>query len=75
MEQIVNYLLMVQKLFNLKQKILRLYQIRFVSNVSKDISVDNMKKTGLNGYVYDFSFDYHAITVDDNLTSQVFNKK
>ena len=34
-----------------------------------------MKKTGLNGYVYDFSFDYHAITVDDNLTSQVFNKK
>ena len=66
---------MVQKLFNLKQKILRLYQIHFVSNVSKDISVDNMKKTGLNGYVYDFSFDYHAITVDDNLTSQVFNKK
>ena len=66
---------MVQKLFNLKQKILRLYQIRFVSNVSKDISVDNMKKTGLNGYVYDLSFDYHAITVDDNLTSQVFNKK
>ena len=65
---------MVQKLFNLKQKILRLYQIHFVSNVSKDISVDNMKKTGLNGYVYDFSFDYHAITVDDNLTSQVFNK-
>ena len=66
---------MVQKLFNLKQKILRLYQIHFVSNVSKDISVDNMKKTGLNGYVYDFSFDYDAIAVDDNLTSQVFNEK
>ena len=66
---------MVQKLFNLKQKILRLYQIHFVSNISKDISVDNMKKTGLNGYVYDFSFDYDAIAVDDNLTSQVFNEK
>ena len=23
--------------------------------ISKDFSVDNMKKTGLNGYVYDFS--------------------
>ena len=34
-----------------------------------------MKKTGLNGYVYDFSFDYDAIAVDDNLTSQVFNEK
>ena len=24
-----------------------------------------MKKTGSNGYVYDFSLDYAAITVDD----------
>ena len=29
-----------------------------LGNVSKDYSVDNMKKTGLNGYVYDFSVDY-----------------
>ena len=34
-------------------------------NISKDFSVDNMKKTGLNGYVYDFSVDYD--TVDDIL--------
>ena len=34
-------------------------------NISKDFSVDNMKKTGLNGYVYDFSVDYDAIAVDD----------
>ena len=27
----------------------------------------NMKKTGLNGYLYDFSVDYDAITVDDTL--------
>ena len=27
--------------------------------------VDNIKKTGLNGYVYDFSVDYDAIAVDD----------
>ena len=26
-----------------------------------------MKKTGLNGYVYDFSVDYNAISVDDTL--------
>ena len=26
-----------------------------------------MKKTGLNGYVYDFSVDYDAVAVDDIL--------
>ena len=26
---------------------------------------DNIKKTGLKGYVYDFSTDYSAIDVDD----------
>ena len=26
-----------------------------------------MKKTGLNGYVFDFSVDYSAVTVDDIL--------
>ena len=36
-------------------------------NISKEFSVDNMKKTGLNGYVYDFSLDYDAIPVDDIL--------
>ena len=38
-----------------------------LGNVSKDFSVGNMKKTGLNGYVYDFSVDYDAIAVDDIL--------
>ena len=28
-----------------------------LGNISKDWSVDCMKKTGLDGYVYDFSFD------------------
>ena len=36
-------------------------------NNSKNFSVDNMKKIGLNGYVYDFSVDYDAIAVDDIL--------
>ena len=38
-----------------------------LGNISKDFSVDNMRKTGLNGYVYDFSVDYDAIAVDDIL--------
>ena len=33
-----------------------------LGKISKDFSVDNMKKTGLSGYVYDFSVDYDAIT-------------
>ena len=36
-----------------------------LGNISKDWSVDNMKDTGLNGYVYDFSVDYDSISVDD----------
>ena len=35
--------------------------------IKKNWIVDNMKKTGLNGYVYDFSVDYDAIAVDDIL--------
>ena len=36
-----------------------------LGNISKDWSVDNMKKTVFNGYIYDFSVDYDAIAVDD----------
>ena len=36
-----------------------------LGNISKDWSVDNMKRTGFNGYVYDFSVNYDAIPVDD----------
>ena len=36
-----------------------------LGNISKDWSVDNKKKTGFNGYVYDFSVDYDATDVDD----------
>ena len=36
-----------------------------LGNMSKDWSTDNMKRTGFNGYVYDFSADYDATDVDD----------
>ena len=38
-----------------------------LGNISKYFSVDNMKRTRLNEYVYDFSIDYDAIAVDDIL--------
>ena len=38
-----------------------------LGNISKDWSVDNMKRTGFNGYVYNFSVHYDAISVDDIL--------
>ena len=36
-----------------------------LGNIWKDWSTDDMKKTGLNGYVYDFSDDYDATDVDN----------
>ena len=32
-----------------------------LGNITKDWTVDNMKKTRLNGYVYDFGVDYNDI--------------
>ena len=32
-----------------------------LANISKDWPADNMKDTGLNEYVYDFSVDYNAM--------------
>ena len=36
-------------------------------NTLKDFPVDNIKKTGLSGYTYDFSVDYDTIEVDNIL--------
>ena len=38
-----------------------------LGNISKEWSHDDMKKTGFNGYICDFSTDYNAITVSDIL--------
>ena len=34
-------------------------------SISKNWSVDNMKKAGFTGYVYDFIVDYETIVIDD----------
>ena len=44
-------------------------------NTSKNWSVDNMKKTGFNGYAYDFRIDYDATDVDDLLDIQKYLMK
>ena len=36
-----------------------------LGNISKDWWTDNMKKTGFNGYVYDFGVDYDATDIND----------
>ena len=59
---------MVQKLLDSSQKILILHQFHYVQEnfiSSHFMSADNMKRTGFNGYVYDFNVDYNAIAVDD----------
>ena len=38
-----------------------------LGSISKDWSLDNMNRTGFNGYVYDFRVDYDAIAVNDFL--------
>ena len=35
-----------------------------LGNISRDFSVDDMKKNGLNGFAYDFSVDYDFIEND-----------
>ena len=65
MEQIVICFLMVKKYINSKQKIVATPLCS--GNISKDWPVDNMKKTGFSGFIFDFSVDYDAIAVDDIL--------
>ena len=41
-----------------------------LGNISEDWSTDNMKKTGLNGYVYEFNVDY-KVNNKNNITKYV----
>ena len=36
-----------------------------LGNISKDWSIDNIKRTGLNGYVYELSVDYNDFNVEN----------
>ena len=52
--------------FKAKDSEIVAYPLR-LGNISKDFFVDNMKKTGLKGYFYDFSVNYNAIGLTDIL--------
>ena len=36
-----------------------------LGTISKDWSTNNMKKTGLNGYVYEYNVDYNNLNITD----------
>ena len=58
----------VQKLLNFQAKDSEIVAtLLCLGNITKESSEDNTKKTGMNGYVYDFSVDYDAIAVADIL--------
>ena len=42
-----------------------------LGNISKNWSADNMKKTGLNGYVYELNVDYRDIGKPDDITKNM----
>ena len=46
-----------------------------LGNTSKDWSADNMKKTGLKGYVYGFSVGYNAIAISDIVEIHKYSMK
>ena len=76
MEQIVTYLLMVQKFTNFKAKDSEIVARPLcLGNISKNWSVDNMKRTGFTGYVYDISVDYEATDAGDIEDIQIYLMK
>ena len=55
-----------REIYKLKAKDSKIAAILLcLGNISKDWSVDNMKRTGFTGYVHDFSVDYDPIANGD----------
>ena len=66
----LEYIISAEKMYSIKLKSKDseiLANSLCLGNISKDWPVYNMKKTGLNSYVYDFSVSYNMIAVDDIL--------
>lgn len=57
---------MLQNCISSKQKKLEIKSYPLgLGNNSKDFTINNMKTTGLNLYIHDFSVDYDTINVSD----------
>ena len=71
-----SYLFVIcKKINNFKEKDSEIVAPLLILHISKDSSVDNIKKTGFKDYVYDFSVDYDAIVVGDILDIQKYLMK
>ena len=68
MEATVSYLLMLQKCINSKEKNSEIKDYALcLANISKTFTINNMKKTGLEGVVNFFSVDCNPIYTNDIL--------
>ena len=64
MSTTISYLLILQKYINLKQDSEIKKKIPYVKEIFQEMfQLITWKKTGLNGYVYDFSVDYRAFDI------------
>ena len=46
-----------------------------LENISEDFIPNNMKKTALNGYVYEFSVDYNIIDISNIINIHTYLMK
>ena len=67
----VFHLLMLQKYINSKIGKYRLC----LGNISRDFSVNNMKKAGLTWRVYEFSVDYKTFDTNDIIDIHKYSMK
>ena len=49
----------------IQSKILKNKTILCLGDISKDFTVNNMKKTRSNGHVYSFSVDYNTVDISN----------
>ena len=64
------------KMYQFKAKDSKIKPCPFcLGNISKDFTVDNTKKTGLNGYMHDFSVDYNSIETSDIWNIHIYSMK
>ena len=47
----------------------------YLGNISRDFTANNMKKAGLNGYVYEFSNDYNIIDTNNIMDIHIYLMK
>ena len=75
MEAIVLYLLMLQKISIQSKRFWNKKYRLCLGNISGDFGTNNMRKTGLNGCVYNFSVAYRAFDTSDIIDNHKYLMK